>query len=313
MNNTFRHNYHKVRYAPDGEYIKDHCFFHHDNLWHLFSISGSIGQEMSTTKGNEEKFSHSVSPDLCEWKFIDHCLSIAEVNGADMIWAPYVVAHDNRFYMLFTECLQPNRDPVNWKIGAKRKLGLAVSSDLYNWKYQPMPQEITGKDPHLMLHAASGRWLLYMMDGKYPGMTCWTSENLHEWHDPVQTFCAAPEETKSRNIYESPYILYYPGWKKYVLLLNLGFSVSDTPFEFKGFQEYECSAVPVVSDAWLQNQKYFHPQLGFAGEVIQMDGKYYRSSCYGPRNAWKIKFFSLEFKNNSASPPDTHPVITVQI
>jgi hypothetical protein len=133
------------------------------------------------------------------------------------------------------------------------------------------------------------------MDGVFPGMTAWLSGDLFNWCNPVQAFYSAPGALSSRNIYESPYVLYYEPWGKYILFLNFGYSVSNNPLKFSGFREYLCDTVP-APEAWLENQKYFHPEIGFAGEIIQVDEGLYRSSCYGPRNFWKLKFFKVDLK-----------------
>ncbi len=299
-NQYFKDRYWSVLYAPETEYIKDHCFLFHNKRWHMFSISGNAGEEMSTTLGNEEKLSHSVSSDLCDWKLAGHCLSVNDMQGVDMIWAPYIVEDSGTFYMFYTKCIQPFRDPVNWKKGAQRKIGLAVSDDLYRWKPESLPEEITGKDPHVMFDSKSGSWILYVMDGLFPGMTAWRSSDLINWKNPVQAFYAAPETLSSRNIYESPYILYYASWDKYILFLNFGYSVSENPLKFDVFHEYTCFNIPNVPDKWLENQKYFHPAIGFAGEIVEVGGEYYRSSCFGPRNAWKIKFFKVNFYSDGS-------------
>jgi hypothetical protein len=46
----------QCRYAPPGEYIKDHTLFFHEGWWHLYSISGIEGYYHAFT-GNEETIS----------------------------------------------------------------------------------------------------------------------------------------------------------------------------------------------------------------------------------------------------------------
>lgn len=294
MTTRLEKDYRSVHYAPPGEYFKDHTFVRYRDAWHVFSISGRAGEDMVTQRGNEETFSHSVSRDLCDWKAVGHCLELGPPGAfdADMIWAPYVAEKEGQFYMFYTGCIQPFRSPDRWFEGHHRQIGLAVSSDLVTWKKTELPVVIPGKDPHVLYDERRKRWILYV---SYPGIGAWVSEDLIHWHDPVQAYQDAPEHLAC--VYESPYVFYYPGWDRYILFLNLGYAVSQDPLSFKGFHPYH-SDLPEAPTEWLKTQKFFHPKIGFAGEVLTVNGACYRSACWGPLHYWKLTFFKIAFLDN---------------
>jgi sucrose-6-phosphate hydrolase SacC (GH32 family) len=293
---TFLEKGKDVAFAPPGEYIKDHSFIYHDGRWHLFSISGKIGEGWHIP-GNEETFSHSVSPDLIHWEFLEHCLSPGKPGDfdTDMIWAPFVTKDQSWFYLFYTGCTQPEENGSRRTPGGTRKQGLARSKDLSNWEKVPLDPQVKGKDSHVFYDERYGCWILYVMDGTYKGMTAWRSNDLIHWEDPKPAFSNAPQAYQMRNIFESPFVLYYPKWDCYILFLNLGYSLSSDPFSFESFQYYETD-LPVLPESMLKPQPYHHPKLGFAGEILLIDGTYIRSSTFGTHQAWKVCFFRVDLE-----------------
>lgn len=289
-------------YAPPGEYVKDHTIFRWKGRWHLLSISGRKGETWQIP-GNEERFSHSVSNDLRHWTLVGHTLPARgpAARDADMVWAPYVPEPGNgaeEVNAFLTACRQPSRGRKNYQEGAAREIRLAASPDLRRWRALTLSRRIPGKDPHV-LKLPDG-FALYCMDGVHRGMTAYHSPNLTDFGEPVAAYSDAPQRLNGRNIYESPTVLYYEPWDQYVLFLNLGYAVSDSPWHFTGFSEYETNA-PALPAGTVADEPYHHPQIGFAREVFAdptRPGTYLSTSCYGPANHWKLTLFVVVFRSD---------------
>lgn len=286
-------------YAPPDEYVKDHTIFRWQGRWHLLSISGRRGESWPIV-GNEERFSHSISEDLLRWTFVGHTLEAGEppAQDADMVWAPYALEPDadaDTVTVFYTACRQPNRDRPELQADATREIRIATSTDLRQWRPQATSRRIPGKDPHVL--KLSDGFAVYCMDGEYPGMTAYFSADLSEFGEPIPAYSDAPADLRGRNIYESPSVLYYEPWGRYILFLNLGYAVSDSPWRFTGFQEYKTDA-PAIPDEIAAEEPYHHPRLGFAREVFRdptRSDRVLSTSCFGPAAHWKLVLFSVHF------------------
>jgi hypothetical protein len=135
------------------------------------------------------------------------------------------------------------------------------------------------------------------MDGAYPGMTAYYSTDLTDFGEPIPAYSDAPQRLHGRNIYESPTVLYYEPWDQYVLFLNLGYAVSESPWHFTGFYEYTTDG-PSLPEQLIAVQPYHHPQIGFAREVFRdptSEGRLLSTSCFGPAAHWRLTLFAVEF------------------
>ncbi len=166
----------QCRYAPPGEYVKDHTFVRRDGWWHLYSISGTTGLSWMYS-GNEETLSWSISRDLVSWDFRGHVLHASERENTfdeDMIWAPFCLEANGRYYMYYAACVHAARPLQYDRRGSFAKsvdsrgddcsIGLATSDDLTRWTKVSDPVKglgVPGRDPNVVRDEAHGRWLMY--------------------------------------------------------------------------------------------------------------------------------------------------------
>ncbi len=105
-----------------GRYLNDHCLIWHDCTWHLFSIVGSVDDK------REVSIAHATSPDLMRWDVHPDVMHVAgtwpEIGS---IFAPFVVEHEGRFFMLYAAADE-------W---TTQRLCLAISDDLTTWDRYP--------------------------------------------------------------------------------------------------------------------------------------------------------------------------------
>ncbi len=108
--------------AIPGRYLNDHCLIRHDGFWHLFAIVGSVDDK------REVSIAHAVSPDLMRWDVHPDVMHVAgtwpEIGS---IFAPFVIEHDDRFFMLYSAADE-------W---TTQHICLAISDDLTTWERHP--------------------------------------------------------------------------------------------------------------------------------------------------------------------------------
>ncbi len=311
----------QCRYAPPGEYIKDHTFVRRDGYWHMYSISGLAGLSWFYS-GNEETLSWSVSRNLQSWELRGHILHPSERDNTfdeDMIWAPFCLDANGRYYMYYAGCIRPVR-PLQYdrrgsfgqtveSPGGGCSIGVAISDDLTRWTKVSDPVKgigVPGRDPNVVRDEKNGRWLMYTTGGALDGMAgvyVSESEDLLNWkllkycakfprvalpHRSGYTLdCLAEFGTDTA---ESLTVMNHPVTQQWIMLGNWHYAVSDDPTDF------------LKSDAHLYDVN-FHgaaSDLGFAGEIIQSDGKWYRSGVIGPVDRWKLALTEIEWVPDGA-------------
>ncbi|MHB0859446.1 MAG: family 43 glycosylhydrolase [Anaerolineae bacterium] len=298
-------------YAPPGEYIKDHTLTYHDGWWHLFSISGVAGYS-HLYNGNEETVSWSISKNLVDWEFRGHILHASLRKGEfdeHEIWAPYCLQHDGRFYMFYAGIQHPSRPMCYDKLGTlnphtdwsghKETLGMARSHDLTTWEKisdREVGISIPGRDPHVVYDSQNARWLLYSTGGTENGQNeeyVSQSVDLANWE--YLGVCARfpPFEDIPFSTTESMTVLKHPLNGKWIILGNWHYALSDDPLNFleshvHRYFEGEANYSKRIS------------QLGFACEVIQWEGKWYRSGVLGVMDYWVLGFHEIEWDYDGA-------------
>jgi hypothetical protein len=309
-------------YAPPGEYIKDHSLVFHDGWWHLFSISGTCGYYHGYN-GNEETFSWSISRDLVDWEFRGHVMHPSQRPGTydqHEVWAPNCLKANGRFYMFYTGIVHPHRPMEFRRLGSKHPWvatghretqGLAVSEDLTDWVKTDDPQKglsIPGRDSHVVRDEANRRWLLYSTGQGSGGMDdAYVSESsdLVIWRflgvcarfpklDPKRQYGPTVEgwpELKAWTITtESLFVMRQPRSGQWIMLANWQYAVSDDPTDFTRSQvhHYDGTHGGRLVD------------MGFACEIVQAQGRWYRSGTFGQTDHWKLGFTEVEWQPQDA-------------
>ena len=296
-------------YAPPGEYIKDHTLLFHDGWWHLYSISGIQGY-YHACNGNEETISWSISRDLVNWEMRGHVLHASQRAGAfdqHEVWAPFCLRHDGRFFMFYTGVIHPHRPLTYTKPGKghvwiyeghRETLGVAVSSDLTDWtKVSDAARglAIHARDPHVVRNEAGSEWLLYATgpraeDGLHHAFLA-RSTNLLDW--TLEGTCALlPDLSDHRNgNNESLCVMRHPLDGDWILLANWQYVKSDNPHDFtrRTVHRYDTACGAKSAD------------LGLAGEMIEWQGRWYRSGYFGGNNnATRLGFTEIEWVKGGA-------------
>lgn len=294
-------------YAPKGEYIKDHTLLYHDGWWHLYAISGTEGYYHGYN-GNEETVSWSISKDLVNWEMRGHVLHASQRKGAfdqHEIWAPFCLKTEEKFYQFYTGIIHPHRplyydkpqsDSLWVYEGHKETIGIAVSDDLTDWvKISDIERGagIPGRDPHVVWDDKEKRWLLYstgMCNRNQVGQVFVSeSKDLCHWH--FGGTCALfPSYNEEGGQHESVTVMRHPKNEKWIIMANFQFNMTDDPLTFLDTPSriYSCLAGnnPI--------------NMGVAGEMIEWQGKWYRSGFTGAQYATKLCFTEIEWDPNGA-------------
>jgi len=299
-------------YAPAGEYIKDHTLVFHQGYWHLYSISGTRGFS-HLYNGNEETISWSISKDLVNWEFRGHVLHASLRDGEfdqHELWAPFCFGAEGKFYFFYAGIVHPERPmcydkrgtfhpDIHWN-GHKETIGLAVSDDLTSFVKVCDRQKgisVPGRDPHVVFDEKNNRYLLYSTGKSHNGkgeVLVSQSKDLLNWeHIGV---CAVlpeyrPEPMMAVN--ESMTVLKHPLNNKWIMLGNVHWVMSDNPLNFK-----DCEVHEYFEDD--SNGRDIMKRMGFAAEIIEFNGKWYRSGVMGMIDHWTLGFHEIEWEQNGA-------------
>lgn len=239
--NAHQEDWLKVGYAPKGFYLKDHCLIKAGGLYHLFHIAGTPDVSCCLP-GNELWIGHATTADFLQWQTHEPCLYVRPGcwDGGHVI-APFVVAHEGRYWMLYAGCTVDNT----------QRIGLAVSDDLFTWERvgdRPMirPEEYgwafcptrggaSCRDPHLL--RVDDQFLLYYTAITKQGRACValaTSRNLVDWQDCGPCYSAQDlTPCESSNVQEmgGRYYLFFGGHVE-----HWAYVVSDTPWSWPAQQ-----------------------------------------------------------------------------
>jgi sucrose-6-phosphate hydrolase SacC (GH32 family) len=300
----------QCNYAPPGEYIKDHTLVYHDSRWHLFSISGVRGYS-HLYNGNEETVSWSISRNLVDWDFRGHVLHASLRDGEfdqHEVWAPYCLAANGQFHLFYTGIRHPYRPMCYEKLGTRHPeivweghretLGLAVSRDLTGWEKISDREKgisIPGRDPHVVYDSQNSRWLLYSTGKTIDGLCeeyVSQSRNLVNW--AFIGVCARfPQDGFPYSTTESMTVLRHPVNGKWIMLGNWHYALSDDPADFTK------SSVRRFFEGCKEQSQWFGA-LGFAGELIEWEGRWYRSGVLGIMDHWVLGFHEIEWDSDGA-------------
>jgi len=302
-----------VRYAPPGEYIKDHCLIRHEGLWHFFSIVGSVGRAWMDP-GNEERIAHCTSPDLLNWRLEGYPVEASHAPGRmdrDLAVAPFVVrGTDQRFYMYYSGWIHPHRTPTFSLEGHCQRITMAVSDDLFGWTipdsvagggiHVTEGEPILGRDPHVVWDDEHDRWLLYYTQeylGQRPqAVGVAESRDLWHWRHLPPALVWEGERTPFSPT-ESSFVLRHPHTGKWMLFLHWHSAVSDDPLRFvqpirlpfPAGLEYPPSGPNAAGRGWRS------VGVGFAREFIEHEGRDYMSGIMGEDGATELGFTRFEW------------------
>ena len=304
------------QYAPPGEYIKDHSLLYHEGWWHLYAISGTQGFYHGYT-GNEETISWSISRDLVNWELRGHVLHASGWAGffdQHEVWAPFCYQGPDGFYLFYTGIIHPTR-PMEyrrlghdhpWVVqGHRETQGIACSTDLTDWvkiSDQQHGSGVPGRDSHVVRDDAGDRWLLYSTLNN-PQAHVSESHDLRHW-TPLGVCAEFPQvistEARHGGSAEHPVTLYgtaesltvmrHPLHGRWIIMANHHYNISDDPTSFPDDQ------------ACVYNETYegHTVDAGFAGEMINVQGRWYRSGVIGPRDYWQLGFTEVAWDMEGA-------------
>jgi Glycosyl hydrolases family 32 N-terminal domain len=307
-------------YAPPGEYIKDHTLLLHDGWWHLFSISGTRGYYHGYN-GNEETFSWSISRDLVNWEFRGHVMHPSQRPGLydqHEVWAPHCLKANGRFYMFYTGVVHPQRPMEYQRLGFRHPWvfqghretqGLAISEDLTDWVKVDDPQNgiaVPGRDSHVVRDEPNNRWLLYSTGQGSQGMDdAYVSQSSDLVHWECLGVCARfPKLDPNRPLgftvdswqgfkawgitTESLLVMRQPRSGKWIMLGNWQYAVSDDPTDF------------THSPVSYYDTGHQAIDMGFACEIVSMNGNWYRSGTFGQIDHWQLGFTQIDWQPQGA-------------
>ena len=193
----------KPLYYPKttGCYVNDHTVVKGpDNLWHVIGITSPLEKydpEM------ERWFTHGRGPSLSSGELMTEVGAVC--NDGNRAWAPCVVGHEGRYFMLY--------GPSPTKA--------AVSRDLWHWMGESVtlidsPPEAAHRD-HMVIQLEPSTWLLYMTGIDTQGfgvVSVFVSNDLRTWRfvrfalrtGGKASLCPPWGAT------ESPFVIVYEGW-----------------------------------------------------------------------------------------------------
>ena len=189
----------KAGFRPVGGSVADFAVAEHAGQFHFFYIERRLREGTPFYPGHETYFGHASTADFVNWEVHEPVLLIrpGTWEGAH-VWAPCIVRRGNEFIMAYTG--------INRHIS--QDIGLASSSDLFNWKRwetNPIspckgkawafwrPDAISScRDPSICEH--DGRyWMIYTANTK-EGASCialTSTADFRAWrdHGPI---CVGP-------------------------------------------------------------------------------------------------------------------------
>jgi len=176
--------------------------------------------------------------------------------------------------------------------GHKETIGLAVSEDLTSWEKvadRNAGINIPGRDPHVVYDAANKRWLLYSTGGVVNGICeefVSASQDLVNWE--FIGICARfPQDGFQYSTTESMTAIKHPLNGKWILIGNWHYALSNNPLDFTKSSVHRLHG-------------YNNNALGFAGEIIKYNGKWYRSGVMGVMDHWTLGFHEIEWEPDGA-------------
>jgi hypothetical protein len=196
-----------------------------------------------------------------------------------------------------------SKNPRNFE-GFRQGIGIAVSKDLTHWE---KPEEFAkdgikaeGSDPFVVWDDDNNRWILYTT--RMNAVAVYVGEDLFHWQEKGM----ALDETDLRvgmtgmNPGESPFIMRHPLSRKWMILMNGGYAVSDNPLDFPPIIPYPFKSGIYTFDEPRNEGKgtYYYAEddgTGFAHEIIEFEGQWYMTGAVGVDGHTKLKFTPIEW------------------
>jgi beta-fructofuranosidase len=241
-------------------YINDHTLIRDaDRGWHLFGITHAEPADPD----NEIELAHATAPRRAgPWTKQPMALRVDPGYGETHLWAPYVLAHQGRYYMFYA-----GGGPDH----TAAQMNLATSADLWQWTRLPSGPLFTdgydARDP--MVRRIGDRWVMYYCATSTPSggnhvVAYRTSDDLLTWSESAVAY-QDPSVGTIAGPTESPFVVAHNGW--WYLFIGprpdyVGTDVfrSDNPLSFR------------VED------KVGHLRA-HAAEVVRDDGRWWVTTC----------------------------------
>jgi beta-xylosidase len=183
-----------------------------------------------------------------------------------------------------------HRHPRTVWEGHKETIGVALSKDLTCWEKTADREtgiSIPGRDPHVVYDDENKRWLLYSTGKIIDGMCeeyVSQSKDLLNW-EFIGVCARFPQDGFTYPVAESMTVLKHPLNNQWILIGNWHYALSNDPANFLN------STV----------KRFNHNNtLGFAGEIIEWNGKWYRSGVMGIVDYWVLGFHEIEWDAEDA-------------
>ena len=233
----------KLVYTPADHFVNGHNIVRGPDGWHLFY--GGQGGASNSVRW------HATSDDLLTWDTQEPFLRGSPGGwDASELGDSCVVEHEGRWYFVYQGAGEH---------GASRRIGVAVSDDLWHWKKltgvetPPFTPDTswsawaeTGerqccKDPWIIRY--DGEFLMYYSSKTKTGLGAIAlarSNDLITWHDegPIMTTPWIASDTIGPSAFEVPRVVEHAG-KFYLFALHfwgLQYAIGDDPLHFGDFR-----------------------------------------------------------------------------
>ncbi|OGV49446.1 MAG: hypothetical protein A2017_00050, partial [Lentisphaerae bacterium GWF2_44_16] len=299
-----------LRFAPEGMYLKDHTVFNENGTWHLFAPMGPEGT-MWWDEGSEESAEHFMSLDLVHWERAATAVTRGTTPGAFdrqlSGLAPCIIRNGNENLMFFSGWTFAGKTPRN-PDGFSTGIGVAISKDLHHWEkpvsYALNGLPVKGSDPFVIREESANRWLMFVT--RHQAVAVYQSPDLYQWIEAGLTVDEADLKSVNTgmNPAESPFVMKHPLNGRWILFLNGGYALSDDPLNFPAITPYPFKSgihtFPEPRDEGL-GTFYFAEEdgVGFAHEVIQVNGRWYLTGVVGTDGHTRLKFTPLEWTSDA--------------
>ena len=124
-----------------GQWVWDSWFVRDGDTFHAFYLQASRALGDPDRRHRNVSVGHSISQDLVNWTTVADALTPSEPPAFDSwtTWTGSVIQQDGLWYMFYTGTSREDA-------GERQTIGLATSSDLFNWTKQP-DQPLAAADP----------------------------------------------------------------------------------------------------------------------------------------------------------------------
>ncbi len=193
-------------FRPVGGSVADFCAAEHEGEHHFFYIERRLQEGTPFYPGHETYLGHASTRDFFDWSVHEPAIWIRpETWEGAHVWAPNILKRGDTYVMAYTG--------INERIS--QDIGLAFSSDLFNWtRWEGNPLSpakdrpwsfwrtdgiASCRDPHLF--EQDGRVFMIYTANTREGATCIamaSSANLESWEDHGPILVGAAEGYEPR-------------------------------------------------------------------------------------------------------------------